>query len=191
MKEKHKIHEDLIPLKAGIDDFRPDPKNARKNHDVDGIAASLKEYHQRKPIVINSRTGAIEAGNGTWKAAKKLGWTHIAVLVVDEDRTAQIGFSVADNLLTDKSKFDITTLSELFNSIDDPTDIPGVDNVFLDDVMPSKDFLLEDPEEEYIDQGYEKIHILISVDVDKYVQISKLIEEMSENNFVEIEKSAN
>jgi len=35
-------------------------------------------YGQRKPVVVNRRTGIIEAGNGTLEAAVSLGWSHLA-----------------------------------------------------------------------------------------------------------------
>jgi len=61
-----------MPLAIDIDSVKEDPKNARK-HDSANITAikqSLSTYGQRKPIVVNSETGIIEAGNGLWKAAK-------------------------------------------------------------------------------------------------------------------------
>ena len=76
---KHNIHPSLLPLMLPIDEMHLDPANARTGHDVKRIAASLTQYGQRKPLVVNkSEGGKIEAGNGTWQAAKSLGWTHVA-----------------------------------------------------------------------------------------------------------------
>lgn len=131
-EEKHKIHEQLLPLKISIDAYQPDPENARKGHDIEGIAKSLDEYHQRTPIVVNTKTATILKGNGTWKAAKELGWTHIAAVVADDPRSVAVGYSIADNLLTDKSVFDVPTLNDIFEFIDDPLDIPGVSADWLE-----------------------------------------------------------
>lgn len=80
------IAEGLRSLAVPLDDLHVDPANARANHALDRIAGSLKAYGQRKPIIANRlQGGKIEAGNGTWLAAKKLGWTHIAVVFVDDD----------------------------------------------------------------------------------------------------------
>jgi site-specific DNA-methyltransferase (adenine-specific) len=59
---------------------------------------SLKEFGQRKPIVI-TEAGTIVAGNGTVEAAKRLGWLDIEVVRVPADWTdAQVkAFAIADN----------------------------------------------------------------------------------------------
>jgi site-specific DNA-methyltransferase (adenine-specific) len=83
-----------------IADLTPDPQNARQHDDknLKAIMASLKEFGQRKPIVI-TEAGVIVAGNGTVEAAKRLGWLDIEVVRVPSDWTdAQVkAFAIADN----------------------------------------------------------------------------------------------
>ena len=83
-----------------ITDLTPDPQNARQHDDknLKAIMGSLKEFGQRKPIVI-TEAGVIVAGNGTVEAAKRLGWLEIEVVKVPSDWTdAQIkAFAIADN----------------------------------------------------------------------------------------------
>jgi DNA modification methylase len=83
-----------------IADLTPDPQNARQHDDknLKAIMGSLKEFGQRKPIVI-TEAGTIVAGNGTVEAAKRLGWTDIEVVKVPGDWTdAQVkAFAIADN----------------------------------------------------------------------------------------------
>jgi DNA modification methylase len=83
-----------------IADLTPDPKNARQHDDknLKAIMGSLKEFGQRKPIVI-TEAGTIVAGNGTVEAAKRLGWSDIEVVRVPADWTdAQVkAFAIADN----------------------------------------------------------------------------------------------
>jgi site-specific DNA-methyltransferase (adenine-specific) len=78
----------------------PDPQNARQHDDknLKAIMGSLKEFGQRKPIVI-TEAGVIVACNGTVEAAKRLGWLDIQVVRVPADWTAnQIqAFALADN----------------------------------------------------------------------------------------------
>jgi ParB-like chromosome segregation protein Spo0J len=83
-----------------IADLTPDPQNARQHDDknLKAIMGSLKEFGQRKPIVI-TEAGVIVAGNGTVQAAKRLGWTQIDVVKVPDDWTADKikAFAIADN----------------------------------------------------------------------------------------------
>jgi site-specific DNA-methyltransferase (adenine-specific) len=83
-----------------IADLVPDPNNAR-THDqknLEAIAGSLKEFGQRKPIVI-TQDNIIAAGNGTVAAAKSLGWNEIEVVRVPADWDADRikAFALADN----------------------------------------------------------------------------------------------
>ena len=59
----------LIP----IDDIKPYEANPRINDDaVDAVAASLKEFGFRQPVVVDE-AGVIIVGHTRWKAAKQLG----------------------------------------------------------------------------------------------------------------------
>jgi site-specific DNA-methyltransferase (adenine-specific) len=83
-----------------IAELTPDPNNARQHDDknLKAIMGSLKEFGQRKPIVI-TEAGTIVAGNGTVEAAKRLGWLDIEVVKVPNDWTdAQVkAFAITDN----------------------------------------------------------------------------------------------
>jgi ParB-like chromosome segregation protein Spo0J len=77
-----------------------DPANAR-HHDEANLAAisgSLKQFGQRKPIVI-TEDGVIVAGNGTVEAAKRLGWLEIQAVTIPSDWTPEQtkAFALADN----------------------------------------------------------------------------------------------
>jgi hypothetical protein len=83
-----------------IKDLTPDPNNARQHDEknLKAIQGSLKEFGQRKPIVI-TEDGVIVAGNGTVEAAKRLGWLKIDAVKVPGDWTPdQVkAFALADN----------------------------------------------------------------------------------------------
>jgi DNA modification methylase len=83
-----------------IVDLIPDPQNARQHDEknLKAIEGSLKEFGQRKPIVI-TESGVIVAGNGTVEAAKRLAWTHIEAVKVPNDWTPDKikAFAIADN----------------------------------------------------------------------------------------------
>ena len=119
MDPKHKIVADLLPLATPIDAMHLDPVNARTGHDVERIAASLDQYGQRKPVVVNrSEADKVEAGNGTWQGAKRLGWTHVAAVFVEDDPMTAVGYAIADNRTAELSRWDLETLETLLGSID-------------------------------------------------------------------------
>src|SRR5215472_16348289 len=93
------IAEPLRPLAVPCSELLLDPANARRHPEanIEALKGYLRAYGQRKPIVVNRRTGIIEAGNGTLQAALELGWTHLAVVYVDDDPMTATGFSIADN----------------------------------------------------------------------------------------------
>jgi len=84
-----------------------DPANLRV-HDqrsIAAVAASLRRFGQQKPIVIG-HDGVVIAGNGTFEAAKLLGWTHIAASRTDLKSTERVGFAIADNRTAEMSRWD-------------------------------------------------------------------------------------
>ena len=115
------IAESLRPLAVPIDSLHEDPANARVGHDLDRIAGSLRQYGQRKPVIANRlQNGKIEAGNGTWRAAKqKLGWSHIAVVFVDDDAATAAVYGIADNRVAEFSRWDEEVLRELTQTTGD------------------------------------------------------------------------
>jgi DNA modification methylase len=76
----------------------PYENNPRRNDDgVEGVAASLKEYGWRQPIVVDE-AGVIVVGHTRYKAALKLGYTevpvHVAAGLTPEQTKA---YRIADN----------------------------------------------------------------------------------------------
>ncbi len=113
------IAEPLRSLAVPIAELHEDPSNARKGHAVERIAASLKQYGQRKPIVVNrAQGGKVEAGNGTLAAAKSLGWTHIAAVFVEDDAATAAAYGVADNRVGEFSEWDADILGDLMPTLD-------------------------------------------------------------------------
>lgn len=114
------IAEGLRGLAVPLDELHVDPANARTGHALDRIAASLKAYGQRKPIIANRlQSGKIEAGNGTWLAAKQLGWSHIAVVFVEDDPATAAAYGIADNRLNELSAWDLDALGALMPTVED------------------------------------------------------------------------
>ncbi len=110
----HGIHPQLVALAVPIDSLTPDPRNARSHDDTSyaEILASYAEHGQRKPIVVQASTRIVRAGNGQIEAAKRLGWTHIAAVVVDEPDAAAVRYALRDNRSAELSDWDVQALCE-------------------------------------------------------------------------------
>ena len=116
------IAEGLRGLAVGVGEVHEDAGNARVDHAVERIASSLRQYGQRKPIVANrAQGGRVIAGNGTLRAARSLGWSHVAVVWVDEDAASATGFAIADNRTGDLSRWDVGALGALIEAL--PEDV--------------------------------------------------------------------
>jgi hypothetical protein len=102
-----RINPDLIELVRPIDAAKLDPKNARRHstRGIESIARSLKEYGQNKPIVVDA-AGIIKAGNGTYEAAKKLGWSRLAMVTFRGSKAKATGYAIADNRTGELSAWD-------------------------------------------------------------------------------------
>jgi len=100
-----------------IGTIEPHPKNVRQG-DIGAISESLKAHGQYKPIVVDRRTNQILAGNHTWRAAKSLGWSQIAVGFIetkDDDDATRI--LLADNRTTDLASYDDAGLADLLKEL--------------------------------------------------------------------------
>jgi hypothetical protein len=109
------IADPLRSLAVAVADLNPDPANARLHPDrnLGAIEASLRVYGQRKPLVVRREGMVVEAGNGTLEAAKRLGWTHVAAVLVDDDPITATGFAIADNRTAELAAWDEAALGKL------------------------------------------------------------------------------
>ena len=115
----HKVSPDLQNLLTPIEDLKTLPKNPRKGN-IEAITASYNEFGQVKPIVAvedEDGTSTVIAGNHQLEAAKKLGWTHMAVLNVPFDHEKAIAYALADNRTSDLGTEDSGLLHEMLLSV--------------------------------------------------------------------------
>lgn len=103
-----------------LGDLSPDPSNARRHpeRNLDAIIASLRKFGQQKPIVVDGR-GIVVAGNGTFEAAKRLGWSEIAVVRTDLAGIEATAFAIADNRTAELAEWDFKSLGSLFKCMID------------------------------------------------------------------------
>jgi ParB-like chromosome segregation protein Spo0J len=137
------IHAGLRDEAVAIDTIVPDPKNARKHGEesIKAIAASLREFGQVKPIIIHPETRVILAGNGTYAAAKSLGWTHLAALQFADPRKA-MAYAIADNRTAELSTWDDELLVEYLTDFKaDNADL--FEELQLADILPKEAVTVE------------------------------------------------
>ena len=81
-----------------LSEIKPYPQNPRVNDDaVDAVAASIREFGFRQPIVVDT-DGVIIVGHTRWKAAQKLGLDKVPIHVAKDLTPAQIkAYRIADN----------------------------------------------------------------------------------------------
>lgn len=110
----HNVVQPLLSLLVPIDELTPDPRNARTHSEanIKAVKESLTESGQRFPIVVQKNGMIVRAGNARLIAAKELGWTHIAAVVVDEPDTEAIKFAIRDNKTALLADWDYEILAE-------------------------------------------------------------------------------
>ena len=110
-----------------LDSLRLDPANARLHDDRnrDAIRGSLARFGQQKPIVVD-RGGVIVAGNGTFEAARSLGWIEIDVVETGLEGLEAAAFAIADNRTSDLSEFDSPALARLLAELQAEEALEGV-----------------------------------------------------------------
>lgn len=112
-----RVHPTLDKLTIRLDKLRPRKGNPRRGN-IDAIAESLERNGQYRPVVVNKPTGEILAGNHTYAAAKRLGWTHIAATFVDVDEDQAARIVLADNRTGDLGDYDDTLLLDMLKDLD-------------------------------------------------------------------------
>jgi ParB-like chromosome segregation protein Spo0J len=125
---------------TAIDSITPYARNARKipQQAVDKVAASIKEFGWRQPVVVDG-TGVIVCGHTRWLAAKKLGLMRIPVHTASNLTPAQIkAYRLMDNRSHQETDWDVelltTEMLELRN-LDLDLDLTGFDAREIDSLF--------------------------------------------------------
>lgn len=102
-----------------IDALKPDPENPREHsrQQISQIAASIGEFGFGPPIMVANDL-KILAGHGRWLAAKKLKLTDVPVVRMAHLTPVQArAYSIADNKLTETSRFNKRQLAAHFEAL--------------------------------------------------------------------------
>ena len=142
-------------IMRGVNDITPYEHNPRKNDDaVDAVAASIKEFGFKVPIVVD-KDGIIVAGHTRLKAAKKLGMEQVPCIVADDLTDEQIkAFRLVDNKVAELADWDFSELETELADIDMDMAQFGFDDFDIDantDIV--EDEAPEPPEEPKTKRG--------------------------------------
>lgn len=121
--DQHDVADALQPLLVPVERLSNLEGNPRVG-DVDAVMRSYARFGQRKPIVARRRSeygqpdaGEVIAGNHQLEAARRLGWSHIAVVWVDDDDRTAKAFALADNRTADKGYYDDEALVAMLQEV--------------------------------------------------------------------------
>lgn len=103
-----------------VDSLIPYANNPRLNDNaVDAVAASIKEFGFKVPIVVDGENVIIN-GHTRLKAAHKLGLTQVPVIVADDLTPEQVkAFRLADNKTSELAEWDLGKLDIELGQIPD------------------------------------------------------------------------
>lgn len=119
-----------------VADLIMDPRNVNDHTEesIKAIMASLKEFGQQKPVVVDAG-GVVRAGNGVVIAAMRLCWKQVQAVRTELEGADLELYAIADNRSSDFSKMNTARLltvlkeaevakrAELAAAIDDGADI--------------------------------------------------------------------
>lgn len=113
------VIEPLKNLLVEVSTLNFDQANARLHNqrNLDAIKQSLISFGQHNPIVVQKQGMIVRIGNGRLQAAKALGWTHIAAVIVDESNVDAIARGIADNKTAELATWDFQILSQLMSGL--------------------------------------------------------------------------
>lgn len=103
-----------------IELLKPYEKNPRNNEAaVDKVAASIKEFGFKNPIIIDN-DNVIIAGHTRYVAAKKLGFSEVPVIKAKDLSSEQVkAFRIADNKTSEFAEWDLAALSDELRELED------------------------------------------------------------------------
>ena len=142
-----------------IDKVIPYANNPRHNDGeaVDRVAASIKEYGFKNPIIID-KDNVIVAGHTRLKAAKKLNLEEVPIIKADDLTPAQVkAFRLAENKVSEYATWDNELLSielEGLQELDFDLDLTGFEDWELDNLLNSvsdddlQDFFIDKEQKE-------------------------------------------
>ncbi len=114
--------------RVALDSLHADPANAR-THDsrnLEAIQASLKQWGQAEPLVVQASSGKVIGGNGRLVAMKALGWTQADVVRLEVDDLQATALGIALNRTAELAGWDEPVLAQLLEELQVEDALGGV-----------------------------------------------------------------
>jgi ParB-like chromosome segregation protein Spo0J len=129
----------------------PYDKNPRKNEGaVTNVMASIKEFGWRQPIVVD-KDNVIIVGHTRWKAAQKLGLTHVPVHRATDLTKEQVkAYRLMDNRSNEDAEWDLEWLGLEMKDLEDAGFAlanTGFNDAELNQILARGNVGLTDPDE--------------------------------------------
>ncbi len=108
--------------------FAEYPANARLHPDqnLDAIVSSLHRFGQAEPLVIQSGTNRVIAGNGRMVAMRQLGWEACDVIELEVDDLTATALGIALNRTAELATWDEGVLARLLGELREQDALDGV-----------------------------------------------------------------
>ena len=157
----YQVEEQVRTERVSISSIRANPDNVREHGDrnIETIKASLEQFGQQSPLVVDP-TGLVVKGNGTLAAAAALGWTELDIVRTDLTGDKARAYALTDNRTSELSRFDPDLLAAELSGLADseidfgslgfePAEIAGDDGEEANDEGPPlvKHSVLPPPED--------------------------------------------
>lgn len=178
-----------------INELNPSLYNPRKNlqpedKEYQDILKAISEFGLVIPLIVNEKKFII-GGHQRYKILKHLGHKEIPCIIVNLSLTKEKMLNIALNKI--RGDWDMPKLKDLLEELDTGEFDLGITGFDQDEVEKLMTQFHVDPEIEENIQEYKRIHILISIEVDYYIDIAEELESIK-NKILgrgEYEESAN
>lgn len=112
MMPTHQLH----VVETAINEIERHPENAN-NGDTDALEESISVNGFYSPVIVQSETGYILAGNHRWEVAVRMGATTIPAIFLDVDNVEARRIMLADNRITRMGHDDPAMLADLLQEL--------------------------------------------------------------------------
>jgi ParB-like chromosome segregation protein Spo0J len=111
----------LIPVRTELSSIHEDPINTRKHgpENLSSIKASLLEFQQVEPLLIQKSSHRLIGGHGRLKAMLELGWTHADVVELDLTDSQARALSITLNRTAELAEWDVPLLTQVMQALHD------------------------------------------------------------------------
>lgn len=146
----------------------PYARNPRVNeHAIDKVAASLKEFGWKQPIVVD-KDMVIIVGHVRHQAAKRLEMEQVPVVIAEDLTPEQVkAYRIADNRVGEESQWDDEFLALEFSELDTAefnTDVLGFDETEIDKIQSALDQAAAEIEDGYSGDDDQELDVLLAND---------------------------